>query len=916
MLERIVNYLYLMFITPIEYLFEFFYVFVLKVFNNHVISIIGLSVVVGIITLPLYHFAEKLQERERLERKRLEKGIQRIKSVFKGDEQYMILSTYYRQNNYHPLHALKGSVGLFIQIPFFIAAYKFLSNIEQLQGVSFFVIKDLSEPDKLLYMFNQHVNLLPIFMTMINVVAGLIYSKGFALRDKVQLFGVAALFLVLLYNSPSALVLYWTFNNIFSLAKNVFYKMKPSLFVLYVLTSCAAVIFTIALFIIKPDLHPLIYRVSILGSIGILLIPLIVKLLETIFTKLSFLFEESKSDTTKNFIISVGLLFVLFGLVIPSSLISSSVVEFAGVQGDTNPLILVVHTLLFFFGTFIIWPFVIFNLSSKAVKVLFSFFMVLLSITAMANTYLFQGDYGIVTNQLQFETPSLLISTIWMKLIPIVVFLLIVCVLLLLFYKGKGKHIHTALLLLLVGLGATGGINIYNINKDYQFYTRNAEEVIAFNSTSRMIEPVFNFSKDGKNVLFIFLDRAMSSFFPYIIEEIPELKEQLAGFVYYPNTVSFGSRTIQGSPSMFGGYEYTPDAINKRSTEKLVTKHNEALLVLPTLFMNAGYNVTLTDPPLSNYEWEADYTPFKPYPEMNVLYQNRRYLRNYLNEHGYEDVVDSLDQHRLEQYLPLFSILKSMFPIMRTFFYDGGNYFTLPQELSAFDETSLGAYSQLYYLKDLSRFDASGDVYINVSNDLPHRPFILQAPEYEPRLEITQFHTPLDDIEDITFADIEHYHANAASLKLVGRWFDQLREEGVYDNTRIIIVADHGYNLYSKKMKDFKNNGYDYNRYVPLLLMKDFLATEELSVNNEFMTNADAPLFAIKDLVDSYNPYTGKDMFSEVQKDRVNVYRGPFQPSRHRGTQFPFDLDLSFSIGEDIFIESNWRPVEPVGNQK
>ena len=42
-----------------------------------------------------------------------------------------------------------------------------------------------------------------------------------------------ALFLVLLYNSPSGLVIYWTMNNLFSLVKNIFYKMKHPIWVLY-----------------------------------------------------------------------------------------------------------------------------------------------------------------------------------------------------------------------------------------------------------------------------------------------------------------------------------------------------------------------------------------------------------------------------------------------------------------------------------------------------------------------------------------------------------------------------------------------------------------------------------------------------------------------------------------------------------
>ena len=37
------------------------------------------------------------------------------------------------------------------------------------------------------------------------------------------------------------------------------------------------------------------------------------------------------------------------------------------------------------------------------------------------------------------------------------------------------------------------------------------------------------------------------------------------------------------------------------------------------------------------------------------------------------------------------------------------------------------------------------------------------------------------------------YQIQAAAFEMLGKWFDQLREQGVYDNTRIIIVSDHGW---------------------------------------------------------------------------------------------------------------------------
>ena len=58
-------------------------------------------------------------------------------------------------------------------------------------------------------------------MTVINVIASLIYASKQSLKDKLQLIGMALIFLILLYGSPSGLVFYWTINNLFSLVKNI-----------------------------------------------------------------------------------------------------------------------------------------------------------------------------------------------------------------------------------------------------------------------------------------------------------------------------------------------------------------------------------------------------------------------------------------------------------------------------------------------------------------------------------------------------------------------------------------------------------------------------------------------------------------------------------------------------------------------
>jgi membrane protein insertase Oxa1/YidC/SpoIIIJ len=119
----VLTFLYTLIIYPITLIIEYAFMIMERVFHNHSVSLIGVSVAVTVCTLPLYFIAEKHQQVERDIQKRLKPRIDKIKAVFKGDEQYLILSTYYRQNHYHPVYAMRNTFGILIQLPFFIAAY-------------------------------------------------------------------------------------------------------------------------------------------------------------------------------------------------------------------------------------------------------------------------------------------------------------------------------------------------------------------------------------------------------------------------------------------------------------------------------------------------------------------------------------------------------------------------------------------------------------------------------------------------------------------------------------------------------------------------------------------------------------------------------------------------------------------------
>ena len=166
-------------------------------------------------------------------------------------------------------------------------------------------------------------------------------------------------------------------------------------------------------------------------------------------------------------------------------------------------------------------------------------------------------------------------------------------------------------------------------------------------------------------------------------------------------------------------------------------------------------------------------------------------------------------------------------------------------------------------------------------------------------------------IDKIT--QMAHYHVNMAALLRLGVWMEFLRANGLYDNTRIIIVADHGRDLgILDEMKFGQENYEDVLTYNPLLLVKDFNAPkEECATDSRFMTNADTPILAFKDLIDHpVNPQTGKPVTEELkyQPEQHIFFSDIYSTVKNNGTVFLPGTWLRMR-GDNIFDMSAWQTV-------
>jgi len=890
---------YTVIISPIVQIIEFVYVFFYKIFKNAAFSVLGVSLTVSFLSLPLYIMAERWQIIERDTIKRLKPAVKKIKSVFFGDEQFMILSTFYRQNHYHPLYSLRSSIGLIVQIPFFIAAYSFLSNLEALQGVNFLYIKDISLPDSIFHIGKIPVNILPILMTLINCVAGIVYTQGLSARDKIQVYGMAALFLILLYNSPAGLVLYWTLNNIFSLVKNIFYKIKNPLKVLYVILCVVSSLFILyLLFRMKTRQFKFRFLIAIIISLFYFM-PLFIKgfnyLNKHIFYKL---FQDRKRMIFLLFL-SCFTLFLLAGLYIPSSVIASSPDEFCYIEKHASPFNYIIHSNFFYFGFFIIWPVSIFFLFSDRIKALLIFILVFLALVFSIYTVAFSGNYGTINTFFNFNTTGVFGVSFIQAILSLIMPLLILFILFLLIIKCKITYLNSFLSILIISFVVFSFFNIVKIKKAYTLLGIK----MADTPEKTSIEPIFNLSKENKNLVVIMADRAINGFVPLIFNDHPKLERQFDGFTLYKNTASFSAHTLMGAPPIWGGYEYTPFEMIRKSDIPLVEKHNQALLTIPLQLVKAGFNVTVTDPSWANYSWIPDVSIYEKYDKIKAFNIIRQYTSLWYEKN--EPDRKEYTYPRIKRNIIWFSILKMNNPLLRLIIYDSGWYWNT-DNMGRSIINFINSYAILDFLPSLTSFDSDEQIALLMTNEATHEPAWLHGQDFKPS-DIPS------SIGNSKYASEKMYHSNTAFYLKMGEWLDFLRENGVYDNTRIIIIADHGggaKNLISNEPLSIK--GETRETYNPVFLFKDFNSHGTLSINNDFMTNADVPFFTLNGLLDNpTNPFTGNPLTTQPKKDGILIttYHSPMA-GNHGKYVFNINKNQWIYLHDSLYEASNWESYE------
>lgn len=937
-------------------------------------SIVFMSIAVNIALIPVYHLAESWQEDERALQRKMAGKLAEIKAVYLGRERYMFTRAVYRMFGYHPLLALRTSMGLLIQIPFFFAAYNLLNGNPALQGASFFFIGDLGRPDALLALGGLSLNLLPFVMTAVNLASAAVYSARLTRRDKIQLYALAALFLLLLYNASAGLLLYWTCNNIISFFKNIVYSRyiyadsgrelpaQPGLAPLRqgaaaFWRACAALpgradLICIVLGIVCCVLGEAVLKAW--AAVAIMAVGMLLAALAAFGRSAALRQMGGSWNGVLYFAWLIGFITLLgvYAMIRENRLISvdlwwysrfyGAFFAFAavwlavrqplallferGLRGAATILsarkagaIFAYAALLVALVVFIYMPLNLYSSDPEAFSEKIAVLLGELCFMAMAflalcacawrlagasarpwlaaclgwvatamlfYVFVAVGNYGVL-EQLFFQDPAAL-RTRWAPLVDMVV--LVPCGLFIYFMLCKaGERKLLGLLQALCLAMMVGSAYKLAVAPEQQLYEAEA------GAEPRFSERLWSFSPQGRNVIILMLDGFTGSLAQDIFADDPELAKHFEGFVFYTEAMSPGSCTLLGVPVIMGGSRYTPWAINSRQPESIREAMQEAFAELPRRLLPKDYDVALGAVYFLQSDLMEKYLP-QPNDVLTVgAFLPSTYVPLWRETHGLPDAPEPSRASFLASAGFLYAAPWSL----RNNIYGGGRWLNTQSEA----QLNTGGLGDLAMLDMMSRVSNTRARKLNTFK------YISAQPKHIGLVDSATGYPADSSTPPERAISGEHF-----ALRAVARWLDWLKANELYDNTQIILVADHstGSSTRFPKGADRRDKailkGATWRPHV-MLMVKNFETRGPFRLDSRLASNVDiVPAIAAQNGLEQIYDYENYLNDPHPDPNRLRTHDAG-RPSIRRHPKNRFDI-THYEIRGDMFDVDNWKLVE------
>jgi len=1004
-------------ISPFIFFIEKVFLFSYQITGNYGIAIILLSFSVSLLLLPVFIYIEKSKKKDDIIKQKMKPLIDEIKRVYKGQERYYYIKTINRQHNYSSLKALIPILSLLIQIPFFIAAYQYLEHFEGLQGVSFAFIKDLGLPDGLF----GDINILPILMTAINLLTAYFYTINGDGKERKQMLVIATAFLILLFDLPAGLVLYWTMNNVFSFIrlfitnpevfkqkyseinileyKSEFIKLTPLLIKIFVLVLLVLFSFQInwalhhsfnniiirlftatiisviivlitGLFIIsKNKINDIILNSKISSNMYLILVFLVIyfyysgmfyfnqpnrNLIHLSFFILFFtqilafiILKQKNNKFLRNKLLWIFYFVLSYQLIVFYSIISSKniLLTILNIKITINDSSL---SEIIIIGIFLILTVLIsilksFNISRLKFSNYWSIYI--LSVIFTIGLILFWKPLIVYTSSpSSFEFPALNIIKYNYGLFS---FILICSIVLFILLPKKIKYLLTIISLFLATISFIYNIIIplnvgslqvdvfteeNNIAAPFTYYLLESIFIIfliliikrvlikysskiivagliilnilissqaiylayttgvLFRTEAEKSTLNFNgviFSKTKQNIVYYFADGFQGYFIKKILNDNPKFKNDFSGFTWYPNTLSQSNFTHSSMPSMFGGLKYSVPELNKDSLHTTYQKITKTLYPFIEKIKSKGYMVSSSS--IFYIDWEPgqidNFIPF--WDDSWKKYSFEIPL-------GTEGDIWGL---RLKENALFYSIPLMLKPLI----YNNSQWLNGYEIKKDKKQKTNKNYSNKKYnfLRLLPK--------ISVAKDTSSS-FILIHDE--------TLHNPWNIVKDNGFmeTDVTPYTNNKWFITQFVKWIKWMKKNDVYDNTKIILISDHGQswgvykgenNANFEDKVDFSNipawylSENEFWRLNALLMVKDFGSKGEIKLDYRMMSNGDAPAIVFDENSPTKNEIKNRILpttFAIWDSDIMGVNK--------------ISIYSRYDVKNNIFDLNNWKRYE------
>ena len=282
-------------------------------------------------------------------------------------------------------------------------------------------------------------------------------------------------------------------------------------------------------------------------------------------------------------------------------------------------------------------------------------------------------------------------------------------------------------------------------------------------------EPLMHYNKD-QNVLVFLVDRMDSYWVDKTLEYYPVLNDMLDGFTFYQNNLSKYTNTFPSVPEMLSGVIYDGDTFGNYI--RRVWSENK---VLPKLHEN-DYNVNLIMDGPSTYLHLLSLQDVSD----NIIGKETGYKVNYLEENGIVPMQAKFAGVKVLPYL-----MKGL--VTDDIESDFANEFVKWDEAEPPAEAhpnAIGVDSDVKCMDYLRSHDLAADSEKKVFN------YIHLSGAHESSSKIAKWYMYYEDEKREDKND--RYGTIMGEMNAIWEYCRKLKDAGVYDNTTIIILGDHG----------------------------------------------------------------------------------------------------------------------------